>query len=207
VNDYDNGGTFPPSVQPITNHYNAADAIAAGLYYIRATYGPEQVLKPAGAAPGIQGAVMHPDRLLLFLILNETALITQRLDSIVSDQDQLNADVAEENTLLTTMENEITSLQAQPAAAGLDFSGVNSVLARLEGDAASAAPAPTAPADAGTPAAPGGDVPAAPAGPVSVAVPTGVATPVQPVDPATVVQPASVPNGVTTDPTNPTPTA
>lgn len=150
------------------------------------------------------------DRFLLYLILNETALITQRLDSIVSDQDQLNADVAEENTLLTTMENEITSLKAQPNAAGLDFSGVDSLLTRFRGDAASATPAPAAPAapaDAGTPAAPGAGVPAAPAGPVSVAVPTGVAPPVQPVDPATVVQPASVPNGVTTDPMNPTPTA
>lgn len=148
---------------------------------------------------------MNNDRFLLYLILNETVLITQRLDSIVSDQDQLNADVVEENTLLSTMENEITSLKAQPAAAGLDFSGVDSLLTRFRGDAASATPAPTAPA--GTPAAPGGDVPAAPTGPVSVAVPTGVATPVQPVDPATVVQSASVPNGVTTDPTNPTPTA
>lgn len=95
---------------------------------------------------------MHPDRLLLFLILNETAIITQRLDSIVSDQDQLNADVAEENTLLSTMENEITSLKAQPKAAGLDFSGVDSLLTRFRGDATSATPA-----DPGTPAAPSGD--------------------------------------------------
>lgn len=43
---YDQGGTFPPSVQPITNHYNAADAIAAGHRYIQDNYGPEQVLRP-----------------------------------------------------------------------------------------------------------------------------------------------------------------
>jgi len=118
---------------------------------------------------------MHPDRLLLFLILNETALITQRLDSIVSDQDQLNADVAEEATLLTTMEKEITSLKAQPNAAGIDFSGVDSLLTRFRGDAASAAPAPAgAPAD--HPAPPAGGVPAAPASPAPAGQASGPAT-------------------------------
>jgi len=46
VSDYDQGGTFPPSVQPITNHYDPADAIAAGHRYIQDNYGPEQVLRP-----------------------------------------------------------------------------------------------------------------------------------------------------------------
>jgi len=158
---------------------------------------------------------MHPDRLLLFLILNETALITQRLDSIVSDQDQLNADVAEENTLLTTMEKEIASLQAQPAAVGLDFSGVNSVLSRLKGDAASAAPAPAgtgtpaapaAPASTGTPAQPTGAAPAAPAGqasgpatgdsiPAPGAAPAEAAPPATP--PADAAPAATTPSGLT----------
>ncbi len=132
---------------------------------------------------------MNHDRFLLYLILNETVLITQRLDSIVSDQDQLNADVVEENTLLTTMENEITSLKAQPAAANLDFSGVDKMLSRLKGDAAAAAPpvaAPPAPAQqpAGTPAQPAQAPAATPAEPAAAAT-TPVATdvngaPVQP---------------------------
>ncbi len=127
---------------------------------------------------------MNHDRFLLYLILNETVLITQRLDSIVSDQDQLNADVAEENTLLSTMENEITSLKAQPAAANLDFSGVDSMLTRLRGDAASAAPPAPAQQPAGTPAQPAQAPAATPAEPAAAAT-TPVATdvngaPVQP---------------------------
>jgi len=140
---------------------------------------------------------VNHDRFLLYLILNETVLITQRLDSIVSDQDQLNADVAEENTLLSTMENEITSLKAQPAAANLDFSGVDSMLTRLRGDAASAAPpAPPAPAQqpAGTPAQPAQAPAATPAEPAAAAT-TPVATdvngaPVQPPAPGEAPAPA-----------------
>jgi len=143
---------------------------------------------------------MDHNRFLLYLILNETVLITQRLDSIVSDQDQLNADVAEENTLLSTMENEITSLKAQPAAANLDFSGVDKMLSRLKGDAAAAAPAPAAappaPAQqpAGTPAQPAQAPAATPAEPAAAAT-TPVATdvngtPVQPPAPGEAPAPA-----------------
>jgi len=137
---------------------------------------------------------MNHDRFLLYLILNETVLITQRLDSIVSDQDQLNADVAEEATLLTTMEKEITSLKAQPAAANLDFSGVDSMLTRLRGDAASAAPPAPAQQPAGTPAQPAQAPAATPAEPAAAAT-TPVATdvngaPVQPPAPGDAPAPA-----------------
>jgi len=107
----------------------------------------------------------------------------------MSDQDIINADVAEENSAISTIENEIVALKAQPAAAGLDFTGVDSVLGRLKGDAAAAAPpvaAPPAPAQqpAGTPAQPAQAPAATPAEPAAAAT-TPVATdvngaPVQP---------------------------
>lgn len=142
---------------------------------------------------------MNHDRFLLYLILNETVLITQRLDSIVSDQDQLNADVAAEGDLLTTIESEISSLKAQPAAANLDFSGVDKMLSRLKGDAAAAAPPVAAPSalaqqPAGTPAQPAQAPAATPAEPAAAAT-TPVATdvngaPVQPPAPGEAPAPA-----------------
>jgi len=123
---------------------------------------------------------MNVERTLLLLILNETVSNATRLDQIMSDQDQLNADVTAEGDLLTTVESEIASLKAQPAAANLDFSGVDKMLSRLKGDAAAAAPpvaAPPAPAQqpAGTPAQPAQAPAATPAEPAAAA--TAPATP------------------------------
>jgi len=120
---------------------------------------------------------MNLERTLLLLILNETVSNATRLDQMMSDQDKLNADVAAEGDLLTTIESEIASLKAQPAAANLDFAGVDKVLARLKGDAAPPVAAPPAPAQqpAGTPAQPAQAPAATPAEPAAAAT-TPVAT-------------------------------
>ncbi len=115
---------------------------------------------------------MHPDRLLALLTLNETIRNTHRLDRIMTSQENLNADVASLADTFTALEAEVAQLKAANPA--LDLAGLDALVARGKADV-------PAPADAGTPAAPGGDVPAAPASTDTPAAPAdGGATPAAP---------------------------
>jgi len=117
---------------------------------------------------------MHPDRLLLLLLLNETVLNTHRLDSIMTSQENLNTDVTALTDGIAAIEAEVAALKSQPAAAQLDLSGLDAVVKRVRGDV------PAAPAQSPAPAEPTPPAPAAPAAPASPAAP---ATPAQPAAP------------------------
>lgn len=66
----------------------------------------------------------------------------------MTDQEQLDADVQALNDGLTAVEAEIASLKNQPPAAALDFTGLDSAVARLKSDAPPPVVAPpAAPAD------------------------------------------------------------
>lgn len=77
--------------------------------------------------------------------------IIEELAQMTDDASHLAADVQAENDALTAIEAEIANLKSQPAAAPLDFTGLDAVVARLKGDApaapASDPNAPAAPAD------------------------------------------------------------
>ncbi len=136
---------------------------------------------------------MHPDRFLQLLTLNA-------IGHLMAQQDDLTTDVTALNDGLAQIEAEVTALKAQPAAARLDLSGLDAVVARVKGDLpAPAAPpvaAPPAPAQqpAGTPAQPAQAPAATPAEPAAAAT-TPVATdvngaPVQPPTPGDAPAPA-----------------
>lgn len=67
----------------------------------------------------------------------------------MTDQDKLNADVQALTDAATAIETEIANLKNQPGAQGLDFTGLDKVVARLQGDE-SPAPTPTPTPPAGT---------------------------------------------------------
>lgn len=69
-----------------------------------------------------------------------------RLDNmerhIMADQDKLDVDVKALTDGLTAVETEITALKNQPAAAALDFTALDAVVSRLQGEVPAPAPAP-----------------------------------------------------------------
>jgi small-conductance mechanosensitive channel len=72
---------------------------------------------------------------------------------ILTDQEQLDADVAALSSVFDDIEAEIQKLKDKPAAVAIDFSKLEAIVARGKGDAANSAPTPDptpAPADAPT---------------------------------------------------------
>lgn len=66
--------------------------------------------------------------------------INQELESIMADQDTLNAYVARLGVAVAAIRDEIDMLKNQPGSASLDFSGLESAVAGVEGLEAPAAP-------------------------------------------------------------------
>lgn len=79
--------------------------------------------------------------------------------TVASDQAHLDADVTAETNAFVALLNE---LKSQPAAVGVDFTGADAFVARIQNEAAAdaPAPAPAAPVESAAPSAPV-DVPAA----------------------------------------------
>ncbi len=104
---------------------------------------------------------MNIDRAILLLVLNESIRNTHRLDTIMTSQENMTADVAALNDGLAQIEAEVASLKIQPAAAQLDLSRLDQVVARVRGDVPAV---PAAPASTDTPAAtpPADPAPSAP---------------------------------------------
>jgi len=89
--------------------------------------------------------VLHPHHLPGFATPTWAARIAAHLDSRLdklerllmteaSDQAHLDADVQKILDGLTVVEAEIAALKTQPAAAALDFSGLDSAVSRLTAD-------------------------------------------------------------------------
>jgi hypothetical protein len=99
-------------------------------------------------------------------ILHHLHRIEAQMTEFANDQAHLDADVASLGQVTASIETEIANLKNQPAAAGLDFTGLDAALGTLQGVAPSApSPAP-APAPAPEPApAPVVDPTPAPADP------------------------------------------
>lgn len=69
--------------------------------------------------------------------------IIERLDNLVSDQDRLNEDVAAIVSAVGAIATEIADLKNQPAAPGLDFTGLDAAVAAVQGLAPAPAPVDT----------------------------------------------------------------
>ncbi len=143
---------------------------------------------------------MHPDRFIQFLILNA-------IGHVMTSQENLNTDVSALSDGIAAIESEVASLKAQPAAAQLDLSGLDKVVARVRGDVpAPAAPAqptgtpPAAPAGQASGPATGDSIPAP--GAPSAAAPAEAAPPAAPADAAPA---ATTPSGLTPPATGATP--
>ncbi len=89
------------------------------------------------------------------------------MTEINQDQAHLDTDVAGIADVLTNVETEITALKAQPAAASVDFTGLDAVLARGKGDETPAAPAPAADPTPVPPLDPNAPAPADPSQPTA----------------------------------------
>lgn len=76
-------------------------------------------------------------------------LVIEQNGKIMTDQQHLDADVAELGTALTNISDEIVALKNQPGAPALDFTALDAAVAQAQG----LAPAPAAPADGTTAAA------------------------------------------------------
>lgn len=83
-------------------------------------------------------------------------VINNKLEDILSNQDDLNTRVARLAAAVSAIATEITALQAQPGADALDWSALDAQLSALEAEEAPVAPAPVvdptpAPVDVVTP--------------------------------------------------------
>lgn len=72
--------------------------------------------------------------------------IERTLETVTSNQEQLNADVSALGDAIAAVEQEVSDLKNQPPEA-LDFTGLDAAVARLQGDAPAPAPAPVTPPD------------------------------------------------------------
>jgi hypothetical protein len=94
-------------------------------------------------------------------LLDTTTSLSDRMDKLMDAQQHLNDDVTAFLDGLGALETEVSDLKAQSSSTGLDFTGLDSAVARMRDDVSAAAPAQPA-----TGAANGAPV-VAPAGPAS----------------------------------------
>jgi hypothetical protein len=150
----------------------------------------------------------HRTLRILLLVMEKIDHLNRKVDLLMSDQDRLDADVAQENATLSEVEandksllDEVDALKKQPQAAGLDFTALEAAIARSKADASASAPAAPATPTPSTPVTP------APA-PVDPATPA----PANPLDPSTPTPAdptpaAPAPAAPTPAPSDPTPAA
>ena len=91
-------------------------------------------------------------------IYQQFSTLNERITTIMTSQEKLDADVAALNTALGAISDEIANLKAQPAAAAVDFTGLDAAVNTAQGMVPAPAtpptdttPPPVAPTDTPTP--------------------------------------------------------